>query len=210
MKRIPKSFCTTREAATLLGVSVSTMQNWAEAGIVDSWKTEGGHRRISRDSVDRLLAQPTTHRAVINKLTMHPPRPSRLRILLVEDDISLLRLYQIRISTWGIDPIIETAADGFDGLVKIGLQRPDLLITDLQMPHIDGFQMIKSLSNMDVCTHMKIVVVTGLDQDTIDTAGGLPPDTIVFPKPVPFAELEQIATRLLEAKNNQLPSTRAA
>ena len=39
---VNKVFCTTREAAALLGVSLSTAQNWAESGLLESWKTEGG------------------------------------------------------------------------------------------------------------------------------------------------------------------------
>ncbi len=52
---IAKSFCTTREAATLLGVSVGTVQLWVESGLLRAWKTAGGHRRVMRDSVERLL-----------------------------------------------------------------------------------------------------------------------------------------------------------
>lgn len=52
---VEKSFCTTREAAQLLGVSVGTVQLWVERGVLEAWKTTGGHRRVLRDSVDKLL-----------------------------------------------------------------------------------------------------------------------------------------------------------
>lgn len=44
---IKKSFCTTREAAGLLGVSVGTVQLWVESGLLQAWKTSGGHRRVA-------------------------------------------------------------------------------------------------------------------------------------------------------------------
>jgi excisionase family DNA binding protein len=50
---VKKSFCTTREAATLLGVSVGTVQLWVENGLLQAWKTAGGHRRVMRDSIAR-------------------------------------------------------------------------------------------------------------------------------------------------------------
>ena len=50
---------TTREAAALLGISVSTAQKWIEGGAVESWKTPGGHRRMRRKAVLRLLAERT-------------------------------------------------------------------------------------------------------------------------------------------------------
>lgn len=200
MPKIIKSFCTTREAASLLGVSVSTAQNWAESGLLDSWKTDGGHRRISRDSVARLLAAPIAEASFAAAQPAAPKTEQRLHILVVEDDSVMLRLYQIRLANWSFAPIVETASDGFEGLVKIGLQRPDLLISDLQMPHLDGFQMIRSLHRQPDCAGMEIAVVTGLDEEDIAAAGGLPQEVKIFPKPIPFGQLEQIARQILEAK----------
>lgn len=200
MPNIVKTFCTTREAASLLGVSVSTAQNWAESGLLESWKTSGGHRRISRDSVARLLADPVARKSFA---TPQPPAPASDRhfhILVVEDDSVLLRLYQIRLANWSFAPVVETAADGFEGLVKIGLQRPDLLISDLQMPHLDGFQMIRSLRRLPDCADMQIVVITGLEPEEIEAAGGLPEGVRVFGKPIPFPQLELIAREVLAAK----------
>ena len=48
---------TTREAAHLLGVAVSTAQLWMESGALPAWKTPGGHRRVHLSAVNRLLAQ---------------------------------------------------------------------------------------------------------------------------------------------------------
>lgn len=210
MPKIIKTFCTTREAASLLGVSVSTAQNWAESGLLDSWKTEGGHRRISRDSVARLLAAPIAQESFAAAQPAEPKTEQRLHILVVEDDSVLLRLYQIRLGNWSCAPIVETASDGFEGLVKIGLQRPDLLISDLQMPHLDGFQMIRSLHRQPDCAGMQIAVVTGLDDEDIAAAGGLPPEIRVFPKPIPFGQLEQIAREILETKRRAAANGLAA
>ncbi|MCX7151170.1 MAG: response regulator [Proteobacteria bacterium] len=41
---IQKSFCTTREAARMLGISLSTAQLWVDSGLLQGWKTDGGHR----------------------------------------------------------------------------------------------------------------------------------------------------------------------
>eukprot|EP01036_Dinobryon_divergens_P016193 gene16192-21946_t len=45
---IEKTFCTTREAASRLGISIGTVQLWVEKGLLSAWKTEGGHRRVTR------------------------------------------------------------------------------------------------------------------------------------------------------------------
>ena len=182
----------------MLGISLSTAQNWAESGLLVSWKTDGGHRRISRDSVIKLLADPLVAPVAKVGRSGRPEQAGRLRILVVEDDEALRRIYEIRLSSWGNATVVETATDGFDGLVKVGLRRPDLLISDLQMPHLDGFQMIRSLRGMSDCAAMKIVVVTGLSSHEVEAGGGLPPEVPVFTKPVPFAQIEAIAQSIAD------------
>lgn len=54
LKENPSQVCSTREAAEMLGVSLRTIQLWVDGGVLDAWKTAGGHRRVSFDSIQRL------------------------------------------------------------------------------------------------------------------------------------------------------------
>ncbi|MGD9786945.1 MAG: helix-turn-helix domain-containing protein [Sulfuricellaceae bacterium] len=49
-------FCSTTEAARILGVSIRTVQAWVDKGALTAWKTVGGHRRVLLESVNRLKA----------------------------------------------------------------------------------------------------------------------------------------------------------
>lgn len=200
MSDLPKNFCTTREAANILGVSVTTTQNWSESGLLESWKTEGGHRRISRSSVERLITEPRTHRAIYGGGMTHAVTDRRLHILIVEDDNSLQRIYKMRMDSWSFTPRVDTASDGFEALVKIGINCPDLLITDLTMPHIDGFKMLKALASMPSCEEMQILVVSAMTQEEITMTGQLPEGTRTLTKPASFNELEKIALELSNLK----------
>jgi len=182
-----KAFYTTYETAKLLGVSLRTVQLWAESGVIPCWKTQGGHRRIPREAVDNL-------RSATSGVAAHQELP--LRVLVVEDDLELLRLYRLRLSRWAMQPDVTSANSGFEALVRIGNACPDLLITDLRMPGMDGFQMIASLRRMPELDPLEIAVVSGLDASEIGDRGGLPKDIHVLPKPVPFDALEQIATQV--------------
>lgn len=71
----PDRTLTTREAAALLGISVSTAQKWIEGGAVESWKTPGGHRRMRRTAVLRLLEERTSMASVAAGPTAHELRP---------------------------------------------------------------------------------------------------------------------------------------
>ena len=186
------AFCTTREAAELLGVSLRTTQMWVESGLLEAWKTDGGHRRIMRSSVEKLLSRENTAGLP------SPVAPSqRLKILVVEDDNALLKLYKLRISGWDFPVDLSMAANGYEGLMRIGRESPDLLILDLRMPGMDGFQMLQALAVSPLREGMEIVVVTGLSAEEIADRGGLPRGVTLLPKPVPFTQLRELAEGLL-------------
>lgn len=179
------SLCSTREAAAMLGVSLRTAQLWVEGGVLSAWKTAGGHRRILKSSVEALLRE--------RKLALQgPAKPGQFKILVVEDDPDLLKLYRMHVENWGLPVALLTAANGFEGLIRIGETKPDLLIADLNMPGMDGFRMIRSLRNNADFKNMEIVVVTALGKDEIADRGGLPDDISIFTKPAPFSVLQQL------------------
>lgn len=177
--------CTTREAARLLGVSLRTIQLWVDGGLLQAWKTAGGHRRITLRSVEKLLAQQHAETA------QPQAAPKTCNVLVVEDDLILLKLYQRVIPGWGLPLQVHTARDGFDGLIKIGEIKPDILITDLNMPGMDGFRMIQTLRRNTSFTNMKIIVITGLSPEDIERQGGLPEDVPILGKPILFSQLQQ-------------------
>lgn len=204
--KIPKSFVTTQEAAELLGVSLRTVQLWAENGLLQGWKTEGGHRRIQRASVERLLAG-RLNAAEVDRAAAGVAAPADpLRVMIVEDDPSLLRLYRVRLARWPMHPKVATAANGFEGLVRIGSERPDLLIADLSLPEMDGFQMLRTIRAMPELDATEIVVVSGLDAAAIAAKGGLPDGIPTLTKPIPFGELERIALRVATQTGRFIPA----
>jgi CheY-like chemotaxis protein len=110
-------------------------------------------------------------------------------VLIAEDNVDLQRLYQKSISSWALPISIRTVANGIDGLLNIGLRPPDILIVDLLMPGVDGFEMIHRIRMNAELDDMDIIVVTGMDRDEIQKRGGLPDTVTVYQKPIPFTDL---------------------
>lgn len=105
--------CTTKEAARLLDVTPRTIQLWSEAGVLNPWKTPGVHRRFSVADVKELQQQ---HQ----KLSKKDVETRDLRLLVIEDEPDLLNLYRFYISSWELPIELQTASDGYKGLIEIG------------------------------------------------------------------------------------------
>ena len=186
-------FCSTAQAAATIGVSHRTVQLWVESGILQAWKTAGGHRRITMQSVNKLVDQ--------RRAALAPSAPIlvpavRKKLLVVDDDAMLLRLYELEMGGWDLPFDLLKAKNGFEALIKIGEVKPDLLISDLSMPGMDGFRMIRTLRADSAHADMAIIVVSGLDTGTVASMG-LPADIPFFPKPVPFRGLREAVERVL-------------
>jgi excisionase family DNA binding protein len=194
-----REFCTTREAAEVLGVSLRTAQLWVDSGILQAWKTEGGHRRISVDSVEKLMRTGGSAKSdnVSGTKTGVPVDLTRLKILVVEDDNTLIKLYRTYIGSWNLPLQVSTAMNGYEALILIGREQPDLMIADLSMPGMDGFQMIRTLAGSSFREGMEIVVVTGMEDEAIAAQGGLPEEIKVFHKPIPFVELRAMVEAMM-------------
>ena len=182
---------TTREAGERLGVSVRTVQLWVEAGLLPAWRTAGGHRRIARHAVDALMAERSL---VLTPSATEPAKPVLgIRMLVVEDDPILLRLTTQVIKAWRLPVVLSTATSGFEALVRIGETRPDVVVTDLRMPGMDGFQMLRMLKRPGSgYESLKVVVVSALGAKEVADQGGLPPGVVFLGKPVHYGELEAL------------------
>lgn len=176
--------CSTREAADRLGVSLRTVQLWSEAGLLRAWKTPGGHRRILTSSVDELLQRRG------GEIARRAP-DDRYQVLVVEDEPDFRRLFELHLRSWELPLELQSVPSGFDALVRIGASRPDLLITDLRMPGIDGFEMLRALKSSGAISELEVIVVTALTDHTINERGGLPEGVTVLHKPLRFAELHR-------------------
>lgn len=184
-------FYSTKTAAEMLGVSLRTVQLWVENGRLPAWKTDGGHRRIPADAVDRMVADQRNQAAAPTATAARP-----FRVLLVEDDEHLLQIYRMALETLSPPVEILDATNGYDGLLLIGSNKPDLVVLDLIMPGIDGFRLCRTIDAQQEFAATRIVVVTSLDKHAIADRGGIPAHIRVFSKPIPMSVLQSLVMTL--------------
>lgn len=192
-----KGKLTTNAVAKQLNVSPRTIQLWAESGVLPASKTVGGHRRFNPEDV-RALQRQYTAAAEQDKRS-----PRNLRVLVVEDEPDLLFLYKQQIKRWGLPLDLQLAGDGYEGLIKIGSWQPDVVITDLLMPRIDGVHMINIIAQQKELANTDIIVVTALSPEEQESKGSIPDTVPVYTKPIPFDRLEaHVKARCLSLRDS--------
>jgi DNA-binding response OmpR family regulator len=94
----------------------------------------------------------------------------RKRILCIEDDVDMLDLFQVLLSRQGYE--VKGVTKGQEGLEVIRREKPDLIILDIMMPIMDGWQVYQEMKNDETTRHIPTIVVTAKSQ-LIDKVLGL-------------------------------------
>jgi excisionase family DNA binding protein len=189
-------YLSTREAAMRLGVSLGTVQNMVETGRLVAWKTTGGHRRVSLRSIEAYLADRPS-------FAPHLPNGERMQVLVIEADETLRDLYQSSFAKWDMPIDCHIVDNAYDGMIQVGLDKPDVLIVDPALPGLDGFQLIRAIRHRSELAKISIVIISKLTATDIAEQGGLPADVTVYGKPVPLHELRGYFQALVTQRARQ-------
>ena len=90
------------------------------------------------------------------------------RILVTDDEPNIVRLIQVNLERQGFQ--VETANNGAQALEKIRANRPDLLVSDVMMPEMDGFEFLARLRSTKDGASIPVIVVTAKQLSAADTA----------------------------------------
>jgi len=143
---------TPQQVAELLMVSPVTVRQWAQKGELKALITPGGHRRFRLGDVERFGRQ--------RGLSLRS-RNEVLRILVVDDDRQLSG-YLLELLGSLSEPIeTEVAKDGFDAGQKVLTFCPDIVLLDLMMPGLDGFEVCRRLKQDHATSDVRIIAMTG-------------------------------------------------
>lgn len=187
-------YCGTSYAAKLLKLSVGTIQNLVESNSLKAWKTQGGHRRISLQSIQEYQ--------YANNLESTPWYSShaKLRVLVVEDDESTRLMYQAYFDRWALPLDVTMYASAMEALLDMPAMQPQVLLTDLNMPDMDGFRFLKTLREHKLFNALPIIVMTGLSNEQIEAKGGLPKEVQILQKPIDMEWLRGFLDALITVR----------
>jgi excisionase family DNA binding protein len=177
---VAQDICTTQQAASLLGMSVTSVQHLVESGEIEAWKTRGGHRRIPITAVHAYMS-------TITKAPSTADEP--LTVLIVEDNPIQRGIYEAQFDSWDLPVRVRMCENGYKALIDIAGMRPDVLLLDIMMRGIDGYEVMQTVLAYPELADVNIAILTSLGHDELAQRGGLPPGVTYFPKPVVHEEL---------------------
>lgn len=148
------------QAATYLGVAQSTMRKWSDVGRVAAFYTPGGHRRFKRADLDQFLDRsgrggPTT-----------VPGPG---VLIVDDDEKLREYIRVNLEAEGY--VVREAGNAEEGLAALDEEPPALILLDVMMPKVDGWEMLKRVHEKHGVGAIPVIMFSGkVDGDSAGEA----------------------------------------
>ncbi|MFZ2493040.1 MAG: response regulator [Thermoanaerobaculia bacterium] len=118
-------------------------------------------------------------------------------VLIVEDDVPIRRLVRMVLDRAGFTT--DTAADGVEAVLKLGIAEYDAIVLDLMMPNLDGFTVLQTLSENDAPILRKIIVASAASPAVIRERLKHIPFALV---PKPF-DLDELVARVRECVEAQ-------
>ena len=137
------------QAARFLGVAQSTIRKWSDQGRVPAFYTPGGHRRYRRSDLESFLDRSGP---------AGRPKPGPL-VLLVDDDARVRELVRVNLEFEGY--IVREAGSAEEGMTAIEEAKPDLVLLDVMMPHIDGWEMLRRVQERYGAGAIPVVMFSG-------------------------------------------------
>jgi excisionase family DNA binding protein len=146
------------QAAKYLGVAQSTIRKWSDLGRVPAFYTPGGHRRYRRSDLDAFLAR------------SGPGQPARgPMVLVVDDDAQVREVVRVNLEVEGY--AVREAANAEEGLAALEEDAPDLILLDVMMPQVDGWEMLRRVQERHGVGSIPVVMFSGkLDEASVAEA----------------------------------------
>lgn len=182
---------TVATASKYCKVSSKTIINWIEAGHIPAYKTVGGHRRIKKSDLEVFMRNQGI------PVPEDEQTDGRKKILVVDDDPIIVETIVQALEEDKYDYEVISASDGFEAGLQVNHFQPHLLILDIMMPDIKGYEVCKKIKFNEETKNTKIIVLSAyLDEEKFKIMKENGAD-VCFSKPLPLPQLKEEVARLL-------------
>ncbi len=134
-------------------------------------------------------------------MTAQPPAGQKKRVLVVDDERHIVRLVQVNLERQGYEVL--TAYDGVECLEKAKSEQPDLIVLDVMMPRMDGFEALQRLKSDPETSHIPVIMLTARAQDRDVLQGYQYGADLYLTKPFSPMELLSLVRRVFESQEEE-------
>jgi len=191
-KRDGPVYHTTHQVAKLLGVSLPTVVNWVKNDLLAAHRTPGGHRRIAQKDLlafARRNDYPLPDDYVASFAGVR-------RVLVVDDEPDFSETVQDYLTLKG-GYEVEVAESGFVAGYTIARFKPDLVLMDIMMPGMDGFEVLRRLRADRDTAHLPVVACTAYRDPEIEARIASEAFDDFIAKPVKLEALLTLVQRMV-------------
>jgi excisionase family DNA binding protein len=151
------------QAARYLGVAQSTIRKWSDQGRLAAFYTPGGHRRYRQRDLDAFVAG-----SAGGGVSATRPRSERI-VLIVDDDPRIREFVRVNLEMSGF--AVREAGSAEEGLAALEAEPPDLILLDVMMPQVDGWEMLQRVRERHGVDSIQVIMFSGqVDDDATDQA----------------------------------------
>ena len=146
----------------------------------------------------QLLAQLTAQQQDVPKKAAPPAKPKLGNVMIVDDSPTICKLVGMTLERKGYN--VTVAVDGMDALAKLNDNVPDLILLDITMPRMDGYQLCKIVKGNNETKHVPVVMLSGKDGFFDKVRGRMAGSTDYITKPFEPQLLAQTVKKHINAK----------
>ena len=191
-----KKALTTYEIAKYCDVTPRTITQWISEGKIVAYRTPGNHSRVKREDFLNFLKK--YNMPIPKEFEETGADEGKKKILIVDDDKNVARSIERILKLKG-GYTLELAFDGFDAGRKVVIFKPDLVILDIKMPGMDGYNVAKRIKQIPEIFHTKIIAISAFfEQEGKDKICSLGADACMDKPFSPEELLQKIKEVLLK------------
>jgi excisionase family DNA binding protein len=157
------TYYTTYQVSKVLGVSLPTVVNWVNSNLMAAHRTPGGHRRIGRNDLIAFARQnnyPLSDEFLAQS-------GGKQKVLVVDDEEDFSDMVRDYLALKG-KYIVEVADSGFTAGYTVARFKPDLILMDIMMPDMDGFEVLRMLRGSRDTRHIPVIACTAFSDELIE------------------------------------------
>ena len=145
----------------MLGVAVASIAKWIDAGQLKAGRTPGGHRRIAKKDLIEFLRRQGL--PMPPELAVPPPR-----VLVVDDETSITRWIAEEVRAVHADYDVLEAHDGFAAGELVASHKPEVVVLDLRMPGMDGFEVCRRIKSRKETEDIAVIAITAASSGDVE------------------------------------------